>query len=98
VVAKNANYGDFPVSVEKVEPQTYVAYRWAPAFPGEALREGNTTLVEFTLTPEGEKTRVRVVESGFEALDAPEELRDKAMQDNESGWPQVLDALKKRAE
>lgn len=98
LVAKNAEYGNFPVRVEKVEPQTYLAYRWASAFPGEELREDNSTLVEFTLTPEGDKTRLRVVESGFAALAGPEALRDKAVKDNTGGWPQVLDALRTRAE
>ncbi|MFE2273706.1 SRPBCC domain-containing protein [Streptomyces lavendulae] len=98
VLAKNAKYGDFPVRVEKVEPPTYVAYRWASAFPGEELRGDNATLVEFTLTPEGDGTRLRVVESGFAALAGAEELRAKALEDNTGGWPQVLDAFKKRAE
>lgn len=47
MVAKNAEHGDFPVRVEKVEPPTYLAYRWTSAFPGEELREDNSTLVEF---------------------------------------------------
>lgn len=98
VLAKNPQYGDFPVRVEKVEPPTYVAYRWASAFPGEELRGDNTTLVEFTLTPEGDGTRLRVVESGFAALAGAEELRAKALEDNTGGWPQVLDAFKKRVE
>ncbi|WP_371677300.1 SRPBCC domain-containing protein [Streptomyces sp. NBC_01276] len=98
MLAKNPQYGDFPVRVEKVEPPTYVAYRWASAFPGEELRGDNTTLVEFTLTPEGDKTRLRVVESGFAELPGAEELRAKALEDNTGGWPQVLDAFKKRAE
>jgi uncharacterized protein YndB with AHSA1/START domain len=98
MVAKNAKYGDFPVRVEKVESPTYLAYRWASAFPGEELREDNSTLVEFTLTPEGDKTRLRVVESGFAALAGPKELRTKAVKDNTGGWPQELDALKTRAE
>jgi uncharacterized protein YndB with AHSA1/START domain len=98
MVAKNAEYGEFPVRVEKVEPPTYLAYRWASAFPGAELRENNSTLVEFTLSPAGDKTRLRVVESGFAALAGSEELRSKAVEDNTGGWPQVLDALKKRAE
>ncbi|MFF1799267.1 SRPBCC domain-containing protein [Kitasatospora sp. NPDC058263] len=98
MVAKNPEYGVFPVRVEKVEPPTYLAYRWASAFPGEDLREDNSTLVEFTLTPEGTGTRLRVVESGFAALAGSEELRGKAVEDNSGGWPQVLDALRKRAE
>lgn len=98
MVAKNPEYGEFPVRVEKVEPPTYLAYRWASAFPGEELREDNSTLVEFTLIPEGDRTRLRVVESGFAALAGSEELRSKAVKDNTGGWPQVLDAFRKRAE
>ncbi|GAA2805393.1 SRPBCC family protein [Kitasatospora paracochleata] len=98
IVAKNAEYGDFPVRVEKVTPPTYVAYRWVTAFPGEELREDNSTLIEFTLTAEGDKTRLRVVESGFAALPTTEERRTKTLSDNASGWPQVLAALKTRAE
>jgi uncharacterized protein YndB with AHSA1/START domain len=98
MVAKNAEHGDFPVRVEKVDPPTYLAYRWASAFRGEELREDNSTLVEFTLTPEGDQTRLRVVESGFAALAGSPELRRQAVQDNTRGWPQELDALKMRAE
>ncbi|GHB10155.1 MULTISPECIES: SRPBCC domain-containing protein [Streptomyces] len=97
-VAKNPEHGSFPVRVEKVQPQTYVAYRWASAFPGEELSENNSTLVEFTLTAEGDKTRLRVVESGFAALAGSEDLRAKAHSDNAGGWPQVLDAVKTRVE
>jgi uncharacterized protein YndB with AHSA1/START domain len=98
MVANNPKYGDYPVRVEKVEPPTYLAYRWASAFRGEDLREDNSTLVEFTLSEEGDKTRLRVVESGFAALAGSEELRRQAVQDNTGGWAQELDALKRRAE
>lgn len=97
MVAKNSTHGDFPVRVEKVEPPTYLAYRWASAFPGQELRD-NSTPVEFTLTREGDKTRLRVVESGFATLAGSEELRANAMRDNTGGWPQELDALRTRAE
>jgi uncharacterized protein YndB with AHSA1/START domain len=98
MVARNAEYGDFPVRVEKVQPITYVAYRWASSFPGQELRDDNSTLVEFTLIPEGDKTRLRVVESGFAALPGTDEERAQAVKSNSDGWPQVLDALKKRVE
>ncbi|WP_433438327.1 SRPBCC domain-containing protein [Nonomuraea sp. CA-141351] len=98
LVAQNPNLGEVSVRVEKVEPPTYVAYRWASAFPGQELREDNSTLVEFTLTSEGDKTRLRVVESGFAALSTSEELRDEAVRFNTSGWSLVFDALKNRAE
>ncbi|MGC0420985.1 SRPBCC domain-containing protein [Embleya sp. AB8] len=98
MLAKHPEYGEFPVRVEKVQPQTYLAYRWASAFGGQELREDNTTLVEFTLTPEGDRTRLRVVESGFASLAGSEELRSGAVRDNTGGWAQVFDALKTRAE
>ncbi|GHJ49324.1 toxin [Catellatospora sp. TT07R-123] len=98
MVAKNSEYGEFPVRVEKVEAPTYLAYRWASAFPGEELGEDNSTLVEFTLIPEGDKTRLRVVESGFASLAASEQVRGQAMKNNTDGWPQVLADLRKRAE
>ncbi|NYT96213.1 SRPBCC domain-containing protein [Salinispora sp. H7-4] len=98
MTARNPEYGDFPIRVEKVQRPTYVAYRWASAFPGEDLREDNSTLVEFTLSAEGDKTRLRVVESGFAALAAAEEQRSEALKNNDKGWPQVFAAFKKRAE
>lgn len=97
-VVNNTQYGPFPVRVETVQPPTYLAYRWASAFPGEDLREGNATLVEFTLTAEGDQTRLRVVESGFAALAGSDELRRRAVEDNSGGWTEELEALKGRAE
>ncbi|MGV9703292.1 SRPBCC domain-containing protein [Streptomyces sp. NPDC003483] len=98
LIAKNAEHGDFPVRVEKVEPPTYLAYRWTSAFPGQDLREDNSTLVEFTLTREGDRMRLRVVESGFAALAGSEELRAQNLKDHTEGWPLELGALRTRAE
>ncbi|MDF2709439.1 MAG: polyketide cyclase [Nonomuraea muscovyensis] len=98
MVVKNAQHGDFPVRVEKVEPPTYLAYRWTSAFPGEELREDNSTLVEFTLTPEGGQTRLRVVESGFAALSLSAEPLSRHLKDHTEGWSQCFDALRTRAE
>ncbi|MEU9019744.1 SRPBCC domain-containing protein [Actinomadura sp. NPDC048394] len=98
MMAKNPILGEVAVRVEKVEPPTYVAYRWASAFPGEELREGNSTLVEFTLSAENGKTRLRVVESGFAALAGSDELRGDAFRFNSEGWPQVFEALANTAE
>jgi uncharacterized protein YndB with AHSA1/START domain len=98
LVVTHAEHGDFPIRVEKVEPPTYVAYRWVSAYPGEELREDNSTLVEFMLTREGDRTRLRVVESGFAALPGSEELRQSVVNDHTGGWAQCFDALQKRAE
>ncbi|MFI6094572.1 SRPBCC domain-containing protein [Lentzea sp. NPDC051213] len=97
-LCRNEQYGDFPVRVVTVTPQTYVSYRWASAFGGEELRADNTTLVEFTLTPEGSGTKLRVVESGFAALATTPELRAKAHEDNSGGWAEVLESFTKKAE
>lgn len=98
VMVKNPQFGEFPVRVEKIQPPTYAAYRWTSSFPGQELREDNSTLVEFTLSEEGDKTLLRVVESGFAALAAPQEHRDEALKNNTSGWPEVLNAVKRRVE
>ncbi|MEV0650789.1 SRPBCC domain-containing protein [Phytomonospora sp. NPDC050363] len=98
MLAKNTEYGEFPVRVEKMDPPTYLAYRWASAFPGEELRDDNSTLVEFTLSTEGTGTRLHVVESGFASLSGSPELRGRALSDNGGGWPLELGALKNRAE
>ena len=94
MVVKNAEHGDFPVRVEKVEPPTYVAYRWVSAFPGEELRDDNSTLVEFTLTPEGdEQTRLRVVESGHELCAWPDAEKERYAEEHQEGWVEFLDRL-----
>ncbi|PAN00878.1 polyketide cyclase [Streptomyces sp. Alain-F2R5] len=97
-VATHSEHGDFPVRAEKVVPPTYVAYRWVSAFPGEELRDDNSTLVEFTLTPEGDMTRLRVVESGFAALPTSEDNRRNVIRDHADGWSQCFDAIRKRSE
>jgi uncharacterized protein YndB with AHSA1/START domain len=98
MVVRHSEHGEFPVRVEKVDPPRYLAYRWVSAFPGEDLREGNSTLVEFTLTPEGDGTRLHVVESGFAALPTSEDNRRNVVKDHTEGWEQCLTALTARAE
>jgi uncharacterized protein YndB with AHSA1/START domain len=97
LVVRHSQHGEFPLRVEKVDPPTYLAYRWVSAFPGEELREDNSTLVEFTLTPEGNGTRLRVVESGFATLPTSEDNRRNVIKDHTGGWEQCLDALAVRA-
>ncbi|MEU4396545.1 SRPBCC domain-containing protein [Kribbella sp. NPDC023855] len=97
-VAKNPNLGEVAVRVEKVDPPKYVAYRWASAFPGEDLRDDNSTLVEITLATEAGNTRLSVVETGFATLAGAEELRENALQFNTEGWPLVFDMLRQHVE
>jgi uncharacterized protein YndB with AHSA1/START domain len=60
-------HGEYLGFVEKVEPGRRFAYRYAVE-PDVEPAPGNANLVEFTLTPEGEGTRLLVVESGFDRL------------------------------
>jgi uncharacterized protein YndB with AHSA1/START domain len=86
--------------VVKIDPMRYISYRWAPhpIYKGEAPREGNTTLVEFFFSEEGGRVRLRVVESGFDSLDAPEDLRRRGAEQNAMGWEAALPDIKQRAE
>ena len=55
---------------------------------------GNSMLVEFTLTPEGdERTRLRVVESGHELLAWPDEEKERYAGEHRDGWGEYLDRL-----
>jgi uncharacterized protein YndB with AHSA1/START domain len=98
LVVRHSELGDFPMRVEKVDPPRYLAIRWVSAFPGEELREDNSTFVEFTLTPEGDGTRLCVVESGFAALPTSEENRRNVIKDHTAGWERCLAALAARTE
>lgn len=98
IVAETNKYGIFPVLIETVDPPSYIACRWASAFSGEEPRKGNSTRIEFSLTPENGGTRLRVVESGFAHLDAPENKRNEYLEENTEGWVQQLDRLKRQAE
>jgi uncharacterized protein YndB with AHSA1/START domain len=86
--------------VVTVEPHTRFSYRWAPFKDpgGEQPVEGNSTLVEFTLQPEGDGTRLRVVESGFASLDTTDEQRAENHKGNTEGWAYEIGELREYAE
>jgi uncharacterized protein YndB with AHSA1/START domain len=93
------DHGDFPVLIERYEPPHAFSFRWVIGMEsGQRPAPGNSTLVEFTLAAEGDGTRLRVVESGFESLDMPAERQLKHVEDNTDGWRQELDELRVYAE
>ncbi|NUJ99698.1 SRPBCC family protein [Streptomyces lunaelactis] len=95
----HGEYGQFPTTIVKVDPPHHFSYRWASAHPGEQAVDGNSTLVEFTLTPDGEGTHLRVVETGFADLVIPEDRVDTAgYESHSSGWTEQMDNIKKYAE
>ncbi len=82
-----------PVVVETVDPPTRFSFRWNCP-PGEAPGAGNSMLVEFTLTPEGEeRTRLRVSERGHDERDWPEVEKDRYADEHQEGWIEFLERL-----
>jgi uncharacterized protein YndB with AHSA1/START domain len=99
MVLRWTEYGTSHGRVVAVEPRTRFSYRWAPFKDpgGEEPVAGNSTLVEFTLQPEGDGTRLRVVESGFASLAASEEQRAENVKGNTDGWRHELEELREYA-
>jgi uncharacterized protein YndB with AHSA1/START domain len=86
-------HGSVRARIEKVERPHLFSFRWARPVGAEP-REGNSTLVEFYLTAEGEGTRLHVVESGFQELDRSEEEKAKYAEENTQGWKLELEDLR----
>lgn len=78
-------HGTFFARVEEVDPPHRFSYRGA-RLPDDPVMEGNSTLVTFTLTPEGEGARLRVVESGFRDLNAAPQVQAETAEGNTEGW------------
>ena len=78
--------------VEKVEPPHLFSFRWARPVGAEP-RRGNSTLVELSLSAEGDGTRLRVVESGFRELEWSEEEKSRYAEENTKGWEHELGEL-----
>jgi uncharacterized protein YndB with AHSA1/START domain len=89
-------HGTFLARVEKVEPPSFFSFRWARP-KDTAPAAGNSTLVEFSLSAEGEGTRLRVVETGFASLDGTEDEKAKHFADNTQGWEAELGDLREYA-
>jgi uncharacterized protein YndB with AHSA1/START domain len=90
-------YGNHHAVVERVEPPSFFSYRWghgAEVMP----TAGNSTLVEFTLTPAEPGTTLRVVETGFAGLDGSDQERATAVRENTEGWVSELAELQQYAE
>ena len=78
-------HGTVRARVERVERPRVFAYRWASRMEAEP-EDGASTLVEFFLEPADEGTLLRVVESGFAALDVPADERERKAKGNQDGW------------
>jgi len=82
-----------PVVVEVVDRPKRFSFRWNHP-RGEEPVPGNSMLVEFTLTQEGdERTRLRVVETGHELCDWPDAEKQRYADEHSEGWVEFLDRL-----
>jgi len=98
IVLRWEKYGSFYGTIETVDAPRHFAYRWVPGTPDVQPSDDNSTLVEFTLTPQGAQTQLRVVETGFSRLPLGESERAKQFEDNTEGWADKLGDLQHYAE
>ena len=100
IVLRWEEMGTGRARIVDVEPQLRFSYRWAPIREhwGEEPDESNSTLVEFTLAAEGDGTRLKVIESGFEALEGTDEQRRASHEMNTEGWETQLGNVKRYVE
>lgn len=82
-------------TVEKVEPPRLFSFRWISPEPERdmAAAQGHFTTVEFSLRAAGEGTLLRVVESGFAALEGTEAENAALAERHVGGWAMFLDRL-----
>ena len=88
-----AEHGEAELRVVKEDPPHGFAYRWDANDPGIG-----DTLVEFTLTPEGDGTRLKVVESGWTKLNTSAERQAELREGNTGGWKHELAELERYAQ
>jgi uncharacterized protein YndB with AHSA1/START domain len=80
------------VTVETVDRPHRLSFRWGHDV-GTDPSPSNSVLVQFTLDPEGDGTRLRVVESGLESTSWPAPERVSYADDHRRGWQVCLDRL-----
>lgn len=97
VAERQAPYAGVEQSWEivAVEPRRRFAYRWHPyaVEAGKDYAAEPTTLVEFTLDETAGGVRLRIIESGFDAI--PAERRAAAIEANRGGWAAQADLVTK---
>jgi uncharacterized protein YndB with AHSA1/START domain len=74
-----------PIRVVDAEPFRRFSFRWN--HPDSASPdESNSALVEFSLTEEGDATRLKVVESGIDLVTDDETSRARYIEEHGHGW------------
>jgi uncharacterized protein YndB with AHSA1/START domain len=86
---------EMDIVIERMEPERLFSWRWHPhdVDPGADTSHEPMTLVVFELEPVEGGTRLKVVESGFDAV--PLDRREKAFRANEGGWTAQMENIRK---
>lgn len=101
IVLRWLGAGDIRGQVMAVEPPSRFAFRWTPT-DAPACTQGpvpdNSTIVEFTLSAEGDATRLRVAESGFTEQLHSEARQAESAEESREGWREELAHLHEYAQ
>ena len=82
------------ITVVAAERPHRFSFRWSYP-PGDHATADNSTLVTFTLTADGDtRTRLRVVETGLDQLDWPDDEKEKYVDQHRHGWQVQGDKLR----
>jgi uncharacterized protein YndB with AHSA1/START domain len=95
VTHKGYEHLTMEVTIDKVEPERLLSWRWHPGAtePTKDYSAETATLVVFELAEVDGGTMLSVVESGFDRL--PATRREQAYRDNEDGWTQQMESIKR---
>ena len=98
ITIKGYEHVMFDVMVERVEPETLLAFRWHPYAVDPAIdySKEERTLVTFMLADAGSGTLLKTVESGFDKV--PPSRRMEAFRMNSGGWDGQLKNIRGFAE
>lgn len=95
VTHKGYEHVRFEITVERMEPERLLAWRWHPNAVDASVDYSAepTTLVVFELTEVADGTHLKVLESGFDSI--PLSRRATAYRGNEDGWAQQMVAIER---
>lgn len=85
------------LQVESIQKPTRFAFKWGFTMDQE-LTPGKTVLVEFLLAAEGDKTRLTVIESGFQAVEWGDSDATQYIKEHTEGWAFFLQKLRDHAQ
>jgi uncharacterized protein YndB with AHSA1/START domain len=95
----HGEHGRYSTVIVTVDPPRAFSYRWASAYPDVVATDANSTLVEFTLEPADGGTVLKVVESGFDAIEIPTHRKESAgFESHAQGWSGVIEKVGAYAE